>query len=138
MNACKLQQLLQKGQPFFSHDITRLVMTFADPSAGHKDTVGSSLKSFQHIMRRYRSGAHDPNRPDRCGILHSTDPSQVSRGVSSPRAQECNDLGLKIIRHRLLPLDICRNRLSSAMSPCDLTEIRSEARIPKHETISKS
>jgi hypothetical protein len=48
---------------------------------------------------RDRSSTHDPNRPDRCGILHSTDPSQVSCGISSPRAQESNNLRLKIIRH---------------------------------------
>lgn len=47
----KLQQLLQEGQPFLCHDITRLVMTFADPSAGNKDTVGSRLKRLQDIMR---------------------------------------------------------------------------------------
>ena len=77
-------------------------MTFADPSAGDEDTVGSGLKSLQHIMGRDRSGTHDPNGPDRCGILNSTDPSQVSCGICSPRAQESNDLGLKIISHHKL------------------------------------
>ena len=109
MDPCKLQQLLQERQPFLSHDITRLVMTFADPSAGDEDTVGPGLKRFQHIMGRDRTGAHDPNGPDRCGILKSTDPSQVSCGVSSPRAQESNDLGLKFVRHSLLPNVKCQS-----------------------------
>jgi hypothetical protein len=109
VNARKLQQLLQEGQSFLCHDITRLVMTFADPSAGHKDTVGSCLKSLQDIMRRYRPCAHDPNGSDRCRVLHSTDPSQVSCGVCSPGAQESNDRRLKIVSHNWTP----RNYLQS-------------------------
>jgi hypothetical protein len=102
MNSRELQQPLQERQPFLSHDITRLVMTFTDPSASDEDTVGSGLKSLQHIVGRDRSSTHDPNRPDRCGILHSTDPSQVSCGISSPRAQESNNFRLKIISHHKL------------------------------------
>jgi hypothetical protein len=99
MNPRKLQQLLEEGHPFLSHDITTLVMTFADASAGDKDAIRPFLKGFQHIMRRDGSGAHDPDRPYGGRILHSTDPSQVSRSVSSPCAQECNDRRFRIICH---------------------------------------
>jgi hypothetical protein len=51
VNARKLQQLLQEGQSFLCHDITRLVMAFADPSAGNKDAIRSHLQSLQDIMR---------------------------------------------------------------------------------------
>jgi hypothetical protein len=113
-------------------------MTFAETSASHKDTIGPGLQRLQDIMRRDRTGTHDSNDPDRRRILHSTDPSQVSGSVSSPGAQKSNDLRLKILRHRLLHMDICKNRLSSAMSRRDLIELKFEARNPKYETISKS
>ena len=86
VNAGKLKQLFQKGHPFIRHDITRLVMTFTETLASHKDTVGPCLQGLQDVMGRYRPGAHDPNDPDRRRILHSTDPSQVSGSISSPRA----------------------------------------------------
>ena len=77
-------------------------MTFAETSASHKDAVGPCLQGLQHVMGRYRPGTHNPNDPDRRRILHSTDPSQVSGGISSPGAQKSNDLGLKILSHYLL------------------------------------
>jgi hypothetical protein len=102
VNAGKLQQLPQEGHPFIRHDITRLVMTFTETSAGYKDAIRPCLQGLQDIMRRYRPGTHHPDDPDRSRILHSTDPSQVSRSISSPGAKESNDLRLKIIRHQKL------------------------------------
>ena len=102
VNAGKLQQLLQKRHPLIGHDITRLVMTFAETSACHKDAVRPCLQGLQDIMRRYRPGTHDPDDTDRRRILHSTDPSQVSGSISSPGTQESNNLGLKLIRHHKL------------------------------------
>jgi hypothetical protein len=102
VNAGKLQQLLQEGHPFSRHDITRLVMTFAETSAGHKDAVSPCLQGLQDIVGRYRPGTHDPNDPDRRRILHSTDPSQVSGSISSPGAQKSNDLRSKLFSHALL------------------------------------
>jgi hypothetical protein len=84
MDARKLQQLLQKGYPFIRHDITRLVMAFAETSAGDKDAICPCLQGLQDIMRGDRPGTHDPNDPDRRRILHSTDPSQVSGRIGSP------------------------------------------------------
>jgi hypothetical protein len=46
MNARKVEQLLQEGQPFLCHYITRLVMTFAEASASHKDAVRPHLQSL--------------------------------------------------------------------------------------------
>jgi hypothetical protein len=103
MNTGKLQQLLQESHPFLGHHITTLVMTFADASAGNKDAIRTCLQGLQDIMRRDRPCTHDPDRPHGRRILHSTDPSQVSRGVSSPRAQKSNNPRLKIIRHEKLP-----------------------------------
>ena len=101
MNPRKLQEFLQEGHPFLSHDITTLVMTFADASASDKDTVCPSLKRLQHIMRRNGSGAHDPDNPDRRRILHPTDPSQVSGSISSPGAQKSNNFRSKLLCHSL-------------------------------------
>jgi hypothetical protein len=103
VNARKFQQLLQKAHPFIRHHITRLVMALAETSASHKDAVCPCLQSLQDIVGRYRPGTHHPNDSDRRRILHSTDPSQVSGSISSPCAQESNDLRLKIIRHEKLP-----------------------------------
>jgi hypothetical protein len=99
VNAGKLQQLLQEGHPFIRHHITRLVMTFAEASAGDKDAVCTCLQSLQDIVGRDRPGAHDPDDTDRSRILHSTDPSQVGGSISSPGAQESNNFGSKIISH---------------------------------------
>jgi len=74
-------------------------MTFAKASAGDKDAVRSCLQGLQDVMKRNRSGAHHPDDPDGRRILHSTDPSQVSRSISSPGTQESNDLGLKLLCH---------------------------------------
>jgi hypothetical protein len=104
VNAGKLQQLLQKGHPFIRHDITRLVMTFAETSASHKDAVCPCLQGLQDIVGRYRSGTHNPDDPDRRRILHSTDPSQVSGSISSPGTQESNNLGSKLLCHHLLAM----------------------------------
>jgi hypothetical protein len=65
VNAGKLQQLLQEGQPFIRHHITRLVMTFAETSAGDKDAVRPRLQGLQDIVRRDRPGTHHPDDPDR-------------------------------------------------------------------------
>ena len=95
VDARKLQQFLEKGHPFIRHRITRLVMTFAETSAGHKDAIRAGLQSLQDVVRRNRPGAHHPDDPDRRGVLHSTDPSQVSRRIRSPSAQKSNNLGLE-------------------------------------------
>ena len=65
VNAGELQQLLQEGHPFIRHHITRLVMTFAETSAGDKDAIRPCLQSLQDIVGRYRPGAHDPDDTDR-------------------------------------------------------------------------
>jgi len=101
MDARKLQQLLQEGHPFIGHHITRLVMTFAKTSAGHKDAVRPCLQSLQDVVGRDRPGAHHPDDPDRRRILHSTDPSQVSRSISSPGTQKSNDLWSKLLCHEI-------------------------------------
>jgi hypothetical protein len=69
-------------------------------------------------MGRNRSGAHHPDDPDRRRILHSTDPSQVSGSISSPRTQKSNDLGLKLLCHQ--------------KTPFNLVAIKFEIRILKH------
>jgi hypothetical protein len=104
MNSREFQQLLKERQPFLSHDITRLVMTFTETSASHKDAVGPCLQGLQDIEGGYRPGTHDPNDPDRRRILHSTDPSQVSGSISSPGTQKSNDLGSKLLCHHLLAM----------------------------------
>src|SRR4030042_6372153 len=90
-NAGKFQQLLKEYHPFTRHDITRLVMTFTKTSAGYKDAIRTRLQGLQDIMGRYRPGTHDPDDSDRSGILHSTDPSQVSGSISSPGTQKSNN-----------------------------------------------
>jgi hypothetical protein len=54
-------------------------------------------------MGGYRTGAHDPDDSYGRGILHSTDPSQVSGGISSPGAQKSNDLRSEILCHFFTP-----------------------------------
>jgi hypothetical protein len=65
VNPGKLQQLLNEDHPFVRHDITRLVMTFAETSAGDKDAIRPCLQGLQDIVRRYRPGTHHPDDPDR-------------------------------------------------------------------------
>ena len=79
-------------------------MAFAEASASDKDAIRSHLQCLQDIMWGYRPCAHHPNGSDRRRILHSTDPSQVSRGVCSPCAQKGNDRRSKVISHYKLPL----------------------------------
>jgi hypothetical protein len=122
VNAGKLQQLPEEGHPFIRHHITRLVMTFAEASAGHKDAVRPCLQGLQDIMGRDRPGAHHPDDPDRGRILHSTDPSQVSGCISSPGTQKSYDFRLKLC-HQATPF----NGLTT----------KSEIRISKFETNPK-
>jgi len=51
IHAGELQQPLQDRQSLLCHDITRLVMAFAEASASDKDAVRSHLQSLQDIMR---------------------------------------------------------------------------------------
>ena len=115
VNARKFQQLLQEGHPFISHDITGLVMTFTETAATNKDAIRPCLQGLQDIMRRYRPGAHHPDDPDRCRILHSTDPSQVSRSICSPGAQKCNDLRSEILCHHKLPFKMKKFKIVSTL-----------------------
>ncbi len=74
-------------------------------SAAHKNTVGTLLKRSENMMRRHAAGARDPNSPDICRILHTTDPSQVSSGICSPGAEKCDDMGFEFgIAHWCLSL----------------------------------
>jgi len=81
-------------------------MTFTKMSAGYKDAIRTRLQGLQDIMGRYRPGTHDPDDSDRSGILHSTDPSQVSGSISSPGTQKSNNFGSEIFYHHKLPFKI--------------------------------
>jgi len=71
-------------------------MAVAQVSPTHEDAVHTLLKCPQNMVRGYTPGTHDPNSPDVRWILQSTNPSQVSSGVCSPRTQKTNNLGFKI------------------------------------------
>ncbi len=73
-------------------------------SATHKDPVNPLLKGAQYMVGRNAPGAHHPDNPDICRILHTTDPSQVSSGIRSPGTQKANDIGFEIlITHVFIP-----------------------------------
>ena len=71
-------------------------MAVAQVSTTHKDTVHTLLKRPQDMMRGHTAGTHHTDRPDVRWILQSTNPSQVSSGVCSPRTQKAYDFGFKI------------------------------------------
>ena len=82
-------------------------MAVAQVSPAHKDTVHSLLKCKQDMMRRHTGGTHYPNSTDISGILQTTDPSQVSSGVCSPRAQKADNLRFKIgVGHNRYPYSL--------------------------------
>jgi hypothetical protein len=68
--------------------ITFQVMTFAEVSTNHQNTIRSFVQGADHHIRTYHSGTHYSHYPQVRRILHTTDPSQVSSGVCSPRAQK--------------------------------------------------
>ncbi len=63
-------------------------MTFSKMSPADKNAVHSLLKGSQDMVRRHAGGTHNAYGPDIFRILQSTDPSQVSSSVSSPRANK--------------------------------------------------
>jgi hypothetical protein len=83
-------------QAFAGGYITVQVMTFSDMSATHENTVNSLLKSQQKMMGRHAGRTHHPDNPDVCGVLQSTDPSQVSSRVRSPGTQKAKYSWLKL------------------------------------------
>jgi len=80
--------------------ITFQVMAFTQVSTNHQNAVGSSLQCVDDEVGSHHTGAHHPDHPQVRGILQTTDPSQVSSSVCSPRAQESYDDRLEIFRHR--------------------------------------
>ncbi len=114
-------------------------------SATHKNTVDTLLKRSENMMGRHATGARDPNNPDICRILHTTDPSQVSSGIRSPGAKKCDDMGFEFgIAHLCLSLSeyflltphqaaqIWANRCSGLYPPSRaLWEGQAEAQFPQ-------
>jgi hypothetical protein len=89
-------------------------MAFTKASASNEDAIRSCLKGLQNVMGRDRPCTHDPDRPEGGRILHPTDPSQVSRSISSPGAQKSNNLRLKIFSHYLLHTLNSNNQILNA------------------------
>jgi hypothetical protein len=82
-------------------------MAFSQVSTNHQNAIGALFEGMDDQMRTHHTGAHHPDNPQVRRILHTTDPSQVSSSIRSPRAQESYDDRLEILRHRreLLSLD---------------------------------
>ena len=64
------------------------VMAFAQVSTNHQNAIRTFVQGVDHQIGTHHPGAHHPHHPKVRGILQTTDPSQVSSGVCSPRAQE--------------------------------------------------
>ena len=90
-HAAEIQHLRQDRHPFLSGIITVQVIAFTLMSPAHKNAVRPLLKRFEHVMGGYAPGACDPDDTHIGRVLHTTDPSQVSSGIRSPVAQECDD-----------------------------------------------
>jgi len=71
-------------------------MAFTQMSPSHKDTVHALLEGKQYMMGRHTCGTHHPDGSDIRRVLQSTDPSQVSGSVCSPRTQETQNFGFEI------------------------------------------
>ena len=67
-------------------------MAVTEASSTHKDSVDPLLEGAEYVMRRHTGGTHHPDDPNIGRILNTTDPSQVSSGVCSPRAEEAQHL----------------------------------------------
>jgi len=78
--------LSEKTNSFVCGVITVQVMAVTQVSPTHKHAVHPLLEGPQDVVGRHAGRAHHPNGSNVCGILQSTDPSQVSSGVCSPRA----------------------------------------------------
>ena len=79
------QQLFHELYPFSCSYITIQVMTVSLVSPAHKDAVHTLLKSQEDMVGRNTGRTHDPNHADVGRVLQTTDPSQVSSGICSPR-----------------------------------------------------
>jgi hypothetical protein len=79
-------------------------MAVTDVSAAHQNAVCTLLESFEYKIRRNPARAHDSNHPNIRGVLHSTDPGQVSPGVGAPVAAESDDFGFEFSSHEHIPL----------------------------------
>ena len=90
-------------------------MAFSEMSAADEHTVHALLKSPQDMMRRHTCRAHDPHGPHIRRVLQTTDPSQVSSRVHSPRTDETDDFRLEIIIiHSLFPFPYIRYPISES------------------------
>jgi len=88
---------LKKGDPLDGHVITIQVMAIPDVSPSHQDPVCSALKSPQHVVRRDRSRAHDPDGPEVHRVLKAAHPCQIRRTIRAPVAEKGEDSGFKAI-----------------------------------------
>jgi hypothetical protein len=90
-------KFLKKGDPLDGHVITIQVMAIPDVSPSHHDPVCSALKSPQHVVRRDRSRAHDPDGPEVDRVLKAAHPCQIRRTIRAPVAEKGEDSGFKTI-----------------------------------------
>jgi len=72
-------------------------MAVTDVSPTHQDPICTALEGAENKMGGYRSRAHDPNGMNVRGILHSAYPGKVSRSISTPVAEKCDNFGFKLI-----------------------------------------
>jgi len=100
LDPAECQELSQKTDPLVGCVITIQVMAFPEVSPAHKNAVYPLLEGPQDMVRRHAGRAHHANRSNIARVLQSTNPSQVSSGVCSPRTQKTHDLRLKtVFRH---------------------------------------
>ncbi len=89
--ATEIQKLPKKANSRVGGVITVQVMAVTKVSPADEDAVHPVLKGAQDVVRRYARRAHHPDDPDITRVLQTTDPSQVSSGIRSPRAQKAQD-----------------------------------------------
>jgi len=82
--------------------ITFQVMAFSEVSTDHQNAIRTFGQGMDHKIRTDHSRAHHPDDPQIGWVLQTTDPSQVSSSVRSPRTQESKNDRFERIRHEKL------------------------------------
>jgi hypothetical protein len=91
------QEFLQIPHPLDCHVITRLVMAVANVSPTHQDTVSTTLKGPEDMMRGYGGRAHHTHNTDIGRVLQPAHTGQVRRAIGAPVAHKGYDFGFKKI-----------------------------------------
>ena len=74
--------------------VTEGVVAVPWVTPGDEDPISTHLQGAQYEGGVHPAGAHEPDHPDGCGVLHTGDAREVGPCVRAPIAGEGNDEGL--------------------------------------------